>query len=140
MKICTSCGKSLKNVQILYCSNLCQKNHEYADYIKNWKSGSVNGTRGKSTFNMSNHVIRYIFDKYDSKCARCGWSEMNKQSMSIPLEIDHIDGNHENNAETNLILLCPNCHSLTPTYKNSNKGHGRGWRREKYVKIVEVPL
>ena len=34
-------------------------------------------------------------------------------------------GNFENNSETNLTLLCPNCHSLTPTYKGANKGNGR---------------
>lgn len=33
--------------------------------------------------------------------------------LSAPLEIEHIDGNALNNKEDNLILLCPNCHSLT---------------------------
>lgn len=35
----------------------------------------------------------------------------------IPLELDHIDGNHSNNTLSNLRLLCPNCHTLTPTYR-----------------------
>jgi 5-methylcytosine-specific restriction endonuclease McrA len=39
----------------------------------------------------------------------------------IPLELDHIDGNHQNNALDNLRLLCPNCHSLTPTFRGKNK-------------------
>jgi 5-methylcytosine-specific restriction endonuclease McrA len=39
----------------------------------------------------------------------------------IPLELDHIDGNHKNNALQNLRLLCPNCHSLTPTFRGRNK-------------------
>lgn len=43
----------------------------------------------------------------------------------IPLEIDHIDGNSENNSEENLRLICPNCHSLTATYKGANRGKGR---------------
>lgn len=34
----------------------------------------------------------------------------------LSLHLDHIDGNHANNEITNLRLLCPNCHSLTPTY------------------------
>lgn len=32
----------------------------------------------------------------------------------------------------NLILLCPNCHSLTPTYKALNKGNGRHNRMKRY--------
>ena len=39
----------------------------------------------------------------------------------IPLELDHIDGNHENNNLSNLRLLCPNCHALTDNYRGKNK-------------------
>lgn len=66
-----------------------------------------------------------MFEKYNAKCCRCGWSEVNQYTGNIPLEIEHIDGNYLNNNEENLILLCPNCHSLTSTYKGANKGHGR---------------
>lgn len=34
-----------------------------------------------------------------------------------------------NNKEENLLLLCPNCHSLTSTYKGANKGNGRPGRK-----------
>jgi predicted HNH restriction endonuclease len=46
--------------------------------------------------------------------------------------MEHIDGNSSNNKVTNLCLLCPNCHSQTPTYKNKNKGNGRHYRRIRY--------
>ena len=39
--------------------------------------------------------------------------------------VDHIDGNSDNNSEENLRLICPNCHSLTSTYRGANRGHGR---------------
>jgi len=42
-------------------------------------------------------------------------------------------GNYQNNKEENLILSCPNCHSLTSTYKGANKNFGREDRR-KYAK------
>jgi len=39
------------------------------------------------------------------KCARCGYSEFNSS-----LHFHHIDFNHENNVESNIIVLCSNCH------------------------------
>lgn len=36
----------------------------------------------------------------------------------IVLEIHHIDGDTKNNCRGNLKLLCPNCHSQTPNYRN----------------------
>lgn len=35
----------------------------------------------------------------------------------IPLELHHLDGDRENNKLSNLVLLCPNCHSFTPNYR-----------------------
>ncbi|MGY4893350.1 MAG: HNH endonuclease [Candidatus Saccharimonadota bacterium] len=136
---CTYCRKKLDH-QKKFCSNKCQNDFQYSDYIEKWKSANVNGLRGRPTFNLSSHLVRYIRHKYQNRCARCEWSIVNKFTLQIPLEIDHIDGDSSNNSESNLILLCPNCHSLTKTYKNANKGNGRLWRREKYVKINDVPL
>ena len=39
-----------------------------------------------------------------------------------------------NNKRENLAVLCPNCHSITPTYKALNMGHGRKHRRDRYAK------
>ncbi|MFW5895280.1 MAG: HNH endonuclease [archaeon] len=51
------------------------------------------------------------------------------------LEIEHIDGNAKNNREENLDLICPNCHSLTSTYKALNSGKGNR-DRLKYNKLI----
>jgi hypothetical protein len=136
MNSCLHCNSDLKNQKSVYCSNRCQKDFEYEDYVRSWLDGRVSGKRGIHTSNFSGHVVRYINEKYSHECARCHWSEVNLATGRSPLEIDHIDGNPENSNESNLILLCPNCHSLTLTYKNLNNGNGRGWRRAKYVKIV----
>lgn len=40
----------------------------------------------------------------------------------IPLELNHINGVSSDHALNNLELLCPNCHSLTSTYRGKNKG------------------
>jgi len=54
------------------------------------------------------------------RCQVCGLSEW--MGKEIPLELDHIDGNSDNNDEVNLRLICPNCHAQTETYKGANAG------------------
>jgi len=81
-------------------------------------------------YQLSNHIKRYFMEKYNCKCQLCGWGERNLSTNTIPLEIHHIDGDYTNNKEENLQLLCPNCHSLTDTYKSHNKS-GRK-ERNKY--------
>lgn len=40
----------------------------------------------------------------------------------LVLELDHIDGDHNNNNLSNLRILCPNCHSQTDTFRGRNIG------------------
>lgn len=127
---CLNCNKEIKNGRV-YCSNQCQRDHEYKQYIKAWKTGKETGLSGE--YQISRHLKRYLFDKYEFQCANCGWGKVNPHTGNIPLEVEHIDGNYLNNKEENLTLLCPNCHSLTSTYKGANKGKGRQERR-KYSK------
>lgn len=47
----------------------------------------------------------------DTKCAQRGFEGHFSQ-----LDVDHIDGNHNNHDPTNLQTLCSNCHRLK-TYK-----------------------
>lgn len=125
---CANCGKELKNRQKKYCSHLCQKEYEYKGYIERWKQGLEKGLKGQ--YGISLHIKKYLFNKYDNKCSICGWGEKNPYTGKIPLEVEHIDGNYLNNKEENLTLLCPNCHSLTATYKGANKGNGRKERKK----------
>ena len=48
-------------------------------------------------------------------CEECRISEWNGKRMIF--ELDHIDGNNKNNSFDNLKILCPNCHSQTPTFR-----------------------
>ena len=124
---CRNCGQVLKNNQT-YCNSKCQKDFEYEMYIEDWQKGLLTGLKGK--YQISNHIRRYLLSKYNNRCAVCGWNKVNPYTHICPLEIEHIDGNYLNNSESNLILLCPNCHSLTSTYKGANRGFGRKDRKQ----------
>lgn len=136
MKSCSNCAVPLtKRSQLLYCSNKCQTDARYKIYIQEWKKGTVSGNKGIVTKNISGHLKRYLIEKYGERCLNCNWNKCHPRTDAVPLEIDHIDGNAENNTEKNLRLLCPNCHALTSNYKNFNKGNGRTWRTKRYLKV-----
>ena len=56
----------------------------------------------------------------DPKCEECGWAKT-AENGRLPLEIHHINGDVHDNRLENLIILCPNCHSLKPTHRGCNK-------------------
>jgi len=113
-----------------FCSLKCSQNQprlhnksKYKDVVNEWKNGKITG--GTKSGKISKFIRRYIFEKYSNACAECGWNKINLILNKSPLQIDHIDGNFQNNSEENLILLCPNCHALTPTFGALNRGKGR---------------
>ena len=65
---------------------------------------------------QKNEIIPYI-------CSICNISKW--RDLDIMLELDHIDGNASNNNLSNLRLLCPNCHSQTPTFRGRNINSGK---------------
>lgn len=128
---CINCGKEIhpkESTRGKYCSNKCQLEYQYKTYISKWKLGIVQGTKAGITY--SGYIRRYLFEKYNSKCCKCGWGEVNPFTNRIPLQIHHIDGDSTNNKEDNLQLLCPNCHSLTENFGSRNKNATEG--RSKY--------
>lgn len=130
VRCCLNCGKELKNRQKKYCNNECQMEFQYKKYIEDWKNGLVDGMRGE--YQLSSYIHRYIREKFENKCCECGWDKINPTTGNSPLEIHHKDGNYKNNSEDNLALLCPNCHSLTNTYKNIACHEGRQDRNKYY--------
>lgn len=56
---------------------------------------------------------------FEHKCNNCDLTVW--LGNPIPLELNHINGINTDNSLSNLELLCPNCHALTPTYRGRNK-------------------
>ncbi len=123
---CPVCDKEPARSFYRYCSNNCQHEFQYREYIKRWKSGNISGL--SSIGLVSKPVKKYLREKFDNRCLLCGWARVNPKTNLVPLVADHIDGNWRNNSEENLRLVCPNCDALNPTYGGSNKGNGRSSR------------
>lgn len=62
------------------------------------------------------HLIR-MRGRMCECCKNSTWLD-----QPIPIHMDHVDGNPDNNKIDNLRLLCPNCHLLTSTWGSRNKG------------------
>ena len=55
------------------------------------------------------HNTKFTYRTYKGdECVKCGFTA----EHHTQLDVDHIDGNHGNNAPVNLQTLCKNCHSL----------------------------
>lgn len=115
------CEKETNNPK--FCSGQCSSDFKKLKRYQNVLDGTASPKTCKT----------YLIEKYGNICLNpdCAW-DFSKQSINV--ELEHIDGNSSNNTLENLTLLCPNCHSLTPTYKAKNKGNGRHSRRLRYAK------
>ncbi|MDQ6695443.1 MAG: HNH endonuclease [Chloroflexota bacterium] len=128
-RACGAYSKQVSRPEKVFCNNVCQQIYAWRAYIARWQVGEVTGN--KIDGDVSDHVRRYLYEKYGERCSQCGWADRNPATGRVPICVDHIDGDWRNTTENNLRLLCPNCHSLTSTYQALNKGKGRPWRYKK---------
>lgn len=73
-----------------------------------------------SLYRSNEHIKRKLLETRDYVCETCGIFNWNNSNLT--LELDHINGNSTDNNSDNLRLLCPNCHSQTPTFRNKKRG------------------
>ena len=148
MKQCLKCGAQHEKSGT-YCSRSCANSRIFSDEAKLKKSIALKGKpafrshydkeaqaaksrqRWLEKYNATPFIElgienrrRRVFEEQDYCCNKCGISEW--QGFKIPLELEHKDGNSTNTVRENLEGLCPNCHSITDTWRGRNKPSKNG--------------
>lgn len=115
-----------------FCSSKCSGLHQWETlYVPKIEQG------------LGGNLKRYLKEKVGNICSRCGllptWF-----GQDLVLQLDHIDGNSDNNFPFNIRLLCPNCHTQTDTFctrggkKNGNKITKRNSYLRKYQTVLDI--
>lgn len=120
------CGTELKPYQKGYCSRQHSAIYRGKAYIERWLAGEESGSKANGS--LSTIVRNYLLLESGYSCSECGWDKPNPVLGRPILTIDHRDGNWKNNSRDNLIVLCYNCHTLTPTFGALNVGSESGRR------------
>ena len=124
---CINCNEERikgKNSFGKYCDNACQGAYQTAQKVSLWLSGIEKGWSGK-TRQLCQYVKKYLKETRGTECSMCGWDGVHPADGASLTEIDHIDGDAENCTPENLRIICPNCHSMTDTFRARNKNSKR---------------
>lgn len=119
---CINCGNECKHSHSKvnkFCDNVCQGEYK-------WKT-ETRPRIERGECGETSTLRKYLIEVSGEVCSECGVGSI-WQSKSLTLHVDHIDGNSDHNEPTNLRLLCPNCHSQTPTF--GSKGQGNRYRKQ----------
>ena len=106
----------LYNIDITHFETDAERYSRLINYNTNNKIPIENILIVNSTYNRANLKLRLVSENLlEYKCVECGnIGEWNGKPIS--LQLDHINGIHDDNRLENLRFLCPNCHSQTETY------------------------
>lgn len=118
----TICTYNYIRIEKLCAENNISRNHfDTAAAVRRNKPSYTKEEifRRNSTASRSGLRRRAVkFGLYTGKCGECGVGD-NWNNKPLTIELDHINGINDDNRVENLRWLCPNCHSQTPTHKNS---------------------
>lgn len=123
-KRCPICAAELSDRRGSYCSIACSKEGIARNFIADWLHEVIDG---RGSYEISAHIRNFLRKEQVGCCAIC--LEGKWLGVDIPLQLDHVDGDHQNCKRSNVRLICPNCHALLPTSGSKNRGRGRAYRK-----------
>lgn len=127
---CIQCKKTGSYYSSAQCGKFCGPQCQ-ADY--QWETISKPLIENGSCSNKG-QLKRYLRESNGDQCVECGQLPIHN-NRPLVLQLDHIDGNSDNNAVSNLRLLCPNCHTQTETYGSKNRnGRKKDTTRNNYLR------
>ncbi len=127
---CLNCNKEVNwgySKTNKFCDTLCQS-------VYKWKNETVPRIeRGEYTGTPS--LKKYLVENFGENCFECGLGNT-WQNKKLVLQLEHADGNSDNNLPTNLKLLCPNCHTQTETFgcKGQGNRYQKDTKRNRYLR------
>ena len=129
--------KNSKKIKSLYekgrdAKNIYKNSSKEAKEKQVWNKGKYTAEFSYNGFGTHKKVL---IEERGHKCESCNLTEWLRKA--ITLELEHIDGDRKNNIKENLKLLCPNCHSYTPTWRRSKKSLLKGLTNDVYIANVD---
>ena len=119
-RYCKNCNQLLSinsdNPDKLFCSHACSNKYRFSDALLRLKEGKLSN---RST------IYKYLVHLYGDKCSICSIKSL-WNGKFLRLIVDHKNGKANDNAPSNIRLVCPNCNSQLPTFTGRNLGNGRG--------------
>jgi len=124
--VCRKAGVSLCTFNFKRMQRLCEDNkisHTHFNKKKAFRRNKKEWTAEEvfvENCTLHRQQLRPILIRlgfYPGECECCGVKDNDWLGAPIIIEIDHINGDSDDNRKENLRWLCPNCHSQTPTYR-----------------------
>lgn len=118
---CKICNSSISTART-YCDLCWHSPARSIHKVESWLSGEW---RGGTDYGLSQVIRKYLLDKSNYSCSKCGFNTNHPDDGRTILEINHINGDGLDHSPSNIEVLCPNCHALTSSYRARNIGNGR---------------
>ena len=101
-------------------------------------TGNHRGGHPPKPFELAGFRVKKkrLIEERGLRCEVCKLDQW--MGKPIPIELDHVNGIHDDESRENLRLICPNCHAQTETYKAKNIGRNADSKRQQTYKKYPI--